>query len=57
MKLYHRQIFILMTYKSKITSITTKKDNIVPVTATESWDISEAGDGSVMAYVEDDGSR
>ena len=44
------------TYRSKITSITTKKDNIVPETATESWDISEAGDGSVMAYVEDDGS-
>ena len=43
-------------YKSKITTITTKKDNIVPATATESWDISEAGDGSVMAYVEDDGS-
>ncbi len=43
-------------YKSKITSITTKKDNIVPATAVESWDISEAGDGSVMAYVEDDGS-
>ncbi len=43
-------------YSSKITSITTKKDNIVPATATESWDISEAGDGSVMAYVEDDGS-
>ncbi len=42
--------------KSKITSIITKKDNIVPATATESWDISEAGDGSVMAYVEDDGS-
>ena len=41
-------------YKSKITSIITKKDNIVPATATESWDISEAGDGSVMAYVEDD---
>ena len=39
-------------YKSKITSITTKKDNIVPATAVESWDISEAGDGSVMAYVE-----
>ena len=39
-------------YRSKITSITTKKDNIVPATATESWDISEAGDGSVMAYVE-----
>ena len=43
-------------YESKITSITTKKDNIVPETATESWDISEAGDDSVMAYVEDDGS-
>ena len=43
-------------YRSKITSITTKKDNIVPATAVGSWDISEAGDGSVMAYVEDDGS-
>ncbi len=43
-------------YMSKVTSIITKKDNIVPATATESWDISEAGDGSVMAYVEDDGT-
>ena len=43
-------------YKSKITTITTKKDNTVPETAVESWDISEAGDGSVMAYVEDDGT-
>ena len=43
-------------YMSKITSITTKKDNIVPSTATESWDISETGDSSVMAYVEDDGT-
>ena len=43
-------------YRSKITSIITKKDNIVPETAAESWDISEAGDGSVMAYVEDDGT-
>ena len=43
-------------YAPKITSVTTKKDNIVPTTAIESWDISEAGDGSVMAYVEDDGS-
>ena len=42
-------------YKSKITSIITKKDNIVSTTAVESWDISEAQDGSVMAYVEDDG--
>ena len=43
-------------YKNLVKSITTKKDNIVPATAIESWDISEAGDGSVMAYVEDDGS-
>ena len=43
-------------YRSKITSITTKKDNIVPATAVESWDISETGDGSVMAYAEDDGT-
>ena len=43
-------------YAPKITSVTTKNDNIVPATATESWDVSEAGDGSVMAYVEDDGS-
>ena len=44
------------TYRSKITTITTKNDNIVPATATESWDVSEAQDGSVMAYVEDDGT-
>ena len=43
-------------YRSKITNITTKNDNTVPTTATESWDISEAQDGSVMAYVEDDGT-
>ena len=48
--------FHIDAYKSKITSITTKKDNIVPATAVESWDISEAQDGSVMAYVEDDGT-
>ena len=43
-------------YMSKITSIITKKDNIVPATAVASWDVSEAQDGSVMAYVEDDGT-
>ena len=48
--------FHAYAYRSEITSIITKKDNIVPVTATESWDVSEAQDGSVMAYVEDDGS-
>ena len=40
------------TGQSVITSIITKNDNIVPATAFASWDISEAGDGSVMAYVE-----
>ena len=49
---YPQTDFHTDAYKSKITSIITKKDNIVPATATESWDISEAGDGSVMAYVE-----
>ncbi len=53
---YPQTDFHTEAYKSKITSIITKKDNIVPATATESWDISEAGDGSVMAYAEDDGS-
>ena len=43
-------------YKSKITSIITKKDNIVPKTAVASWDVSEAQDGSVMAYVEETGA-
>ena len=49
---YPETDFHTYDYQSKITSIITKKDNIVPATATESWDISEAGDGSVMAYVE-----
>ena len=53
---YPKTDFHTDAYISKITGIITKKDNIVPATATESWDISEAGDGSVMAYVEDDGS-
>ena len=53
---YPETDFHTADYKSKITSIITKKDNIVPATAVESWDISEADDGSVMAYVEDDGT-
>ena len=53
---YPQTDFHTYDYSSKITTITTKNDNIVPATATESWDISEAGDGSVMAYVEDDGT-
>ena len=53
---YPQTDFHTYDYSSKITTITTKNDNIVPATATESWDISEAGDGSVMAYSEDDGT-
>ena len=53
---YPETDFHTADYRSKITSIITKKDNIVPATATENWDISEAQDGSVMAYVEDDGT-
>ena len=44
------------TYKSKITSIVTKDNLEIPNTAIEYWDVSAAGDGSVIAYVEDDGS-
>ena len=43
-------------YKEKITSITTKKDNIVPATALDSFDVSDEQNKSVMAYVEDDGT-
>ena len=43
------------TYKSKITSIVTKDNMEIPSTAIETWDVSEAGDGSVIAYIEDDG--
>lgn len=42
-------------YKSNITSIVTKGDTIVPDTKIESWDLSTANDGSVVAYIEDDG--
>ena len=43
-------------YKDSITSIETKEDILIPDSAIESWDVSEAGDGSVVAYLEDDGS-
>ena len=43
-------------YKSKVTSIVTKDNLEIPSTAIEYWDVSKAGDGSVIAYVEDDGS-
>ena len=41
--------------KNQVTSITTKDNMEIPPTAIESWDVSAAGDGSVIAYIEDDG--
>ena len=43
-------------YKSKITSIVTKGDTIIPEGVIESWDISEKQNESVIAYIEDDGT-
>ena len=43
-------------YKSKVTSIVTKGDTIIPEGVIESWDISEKQNGSVIAYAEDDGT-
>ena len=43
-------------YKSKITSIVTKGDTVIPEGVIESWDISEKQNGSVIAYAEDDGT-
>ena len=41
--------------KKEVTSIVTKDNMDIPSTAIESWDASDAGDGSVIAYIEDDG--
>ncbi len=43
-------------YKSKVTSIVTKGDTVIPEGVIESWDISEKQNGSVIAYAEDDGT-
>ncbi len=43
-------------YKSKVTNIVTKGDTVIPEGVIESWDISEKQNGSVIAYIEDDGS-
>lgn len=50
-------------YRTKITSVVTKTDLLVPETALSVtngkgnyWDISAAGNKSVIAYIEDDGS-
>ena len=41
--------------KSEVTSIVTKDNLEIPTTAIKYWDASAAGDGSVIAYAEDDG--
>ena len=41
--------------KNEVTSIVTKDNMEIPPTAIESWDASDARDGSVIAYIEDDG--
>ena len=43
-------------YRNNITSIVTKGDTIIPEGTIESWDISEKQNGSVIAYIEDDGT-
>ena len=41
--------------QNSVTSIVTKDDITIPSTAIKYWDVSEARDGSVIAYAEDDG--
>lgn len=43
-------------YLSKISSVVTKDNIEIPSYVVESWDVSEAKDGSVIAYIENDGS-
>ena len=43
-------------YREKITSIITKRNNEVPTTVLEKWDLSEKQDSSIIAYIEDDGT-
>ena len=42
--------------REKATSIVTKGDTVIPEGVIESWDISEKQNGSVIAYIEDDGT-
>ncbi len=41
--------------QDSVTSIVTKDDITIPATAIKYWDVSNAKDGSVIAYAEDDG--
>ena len=42
--------------RGKATSIVIKGDTVIPEGVIESWDISEKQNGSVIAYIEDDGT-
>ena len=42
--------------KDEVTSIVTKDNIDIPLTAIKSWDVSQEKNGSVVAYYEDDGS-
>ena len=42
--------------QNDVTSIVTKDNIVIPDTAIEYWDASSYGDGSVVAYIEDDGT-
>ena len=48
------EAFYQEKYRTKISSIVTKQDKIVPETAIESWDISGNNNGTTVAYIEDD---
>ena len=56
MMAYDQGDFHTSEYFSNITSIVTKGDTVIPEGVIESWDISEKQNGSVIAYVEDDGT-
>ncbi len=43
-------------YKSKVTKIVFSDNTGIPTTAIEHWDVSKEGNGSVIAYIEDDGT-
>mgnify|MGYP001263329390 CR=1 FL=1 len=43
-------------YKTKVTKIITKNVISIPANIVEKWDVSQANDGSVIAYAENDGN-
>ena len=49
------EAFHTSAYSGNITSVATKGDTTIPSSAVNNWDVSEDQDGSVIAYIEDDG--